>query len=71
MPSYDGSSPAEGKSKEIDAIARNAAMSFQHNKDAVTNSEDPTNTKNTVCGNPDDPEYSKMRKIGPASASGM
>lgn len=65
MPSYDGTSPAEGKSKEIDAIARGAAVNFQHNKDAAVNTEDPANShRATVQGNPDDPAYSRKRTVG-------
>ena len=65
MPTYDGTSPAEGKSKEMDAIARGAAQKFPHDRSARVNDADPNNDRNTVAGNPDDAQFSRTAKIGP------
>lgn len=65
MPSYDGTVPAEGKSKEMDAIARSAATRIPHDRNARVNDADPVNDRNTVAGNPDDAQFSRTAKIGP------
>lgn len=65
MPTYDGSVPAEGKSKEMDAIARAAATKYPTDRNARVNDQDPTNDRNTVAGNPDDAQFSRTAKIGP------
>lgn len=65
MPSYDGTGPAEGKAQELNSIARAAAMKYPHDQSARVNDQDPTNDRNTVAGNPDDPQFSRTAKIGP------
>jgi hypothetical protein len=61
---YDNETSSEGRSKEVDSIAR-AALKEVKSKEFTVNTSDPVNNHvGTNQGNPDDPAYNKSRKLG-------
>ncbi len=69
---HDQPSSMPGRSREIDANALQAqAESNAAPLRNTVNTSDPANTQQCPLGNPEDPNYSRGRKVGGGGNPGM